>query len=145
MDQSHLGACDQHTRLESNRLAAEKVGFHLAFVMGTQAEDLEIAKQETTFAAVGSVASSRVATDVPSASALTAFHLQKTYSKRRVVDDVSLHVGRGEVVVGFLLGDDGQGADVEREHFRDAAGGSQPSRVFTERAVVPIEQFRSGP
>ena len=42
-----------------------------------------------------------------SASALAAFHLEKTYGKRRVVDDVSLHVEKGEVV--GLLGANGAG------------------------------------
>jgi len=76
--------------------------------MGTQAEDLEIAEPgKEEFAAVGSRAKQRLATEVPSASALAAFHLQKTYAKRRVVDDVSLHVERGEVV--GLLGANGAG------------------------------------
>ncbi|MBV9959490.1 MAG: ATP-binding cassette domain-containing protein, partial [Acidobacteria bacterium] len=43
----------------------------------------------------------------PSAKALAAFHLQKTYGRRRVVDDVSLHVEQGEVV--GLLGANGAG------------------------------------
>jgi len=43
----------------------------------------------------------------PSASALAAAHLQKTYAKRRVVDDVSLFVEPGEVV--GLLGANGAG------------------------------------
>jgi len=76
--------------------------------MGTQAEDLEIAdRRKEKFAAVQSLASRRLATEVPSAFALAAFHLQKSYSKRRVVDDVSLHVERGEVV--GLLGANGAG------------------------------------
>jgi lipopolysaccharide export system ATP-binding protein len=40
-------------------------------------------------------------------SALAAAHLRKTYGGRRVVDDVSLHVNRGEVV--GLLGANGAG------------------------------------
>jgi lipopolysaccharide export system ATP-binding protein len=43
----------------------------------------------------------------PTESALAAKLLQKTYGKRRVVDDVSLHVERGEVV--GLLGANGAG------------------------------------
>ncbi len=43
----------------------------------------------------------------PSDSALAAFNLQKSYGKRRVVDDVSLHVEQGEVV--GLLGANGAG------------------------------------
>lgn len=43
----------------------------------------------------------------PSPTALTALQLQKTYGKRRVVDNVSLHVERGEVV--GLLGANGAG------------------------------------
>lgn len=43
----------------------------------------------------------------PSGSALTAIKLQKSYSGRRVVDDVSLHVEKGEVV--GLLGANGAG------------------------------------
>src|SRR5215210_157868 len=43
----------------------------------------------------------------PSEAALAAFRLQKTYGKRRVVDDVSLHVEPGEVV--GLLGANGAG------------------------------------
>jgi lipopolysaccharide export system ATP-binding protein len=43
----------------------------------------------------------------PSATALTASNLQKTYGRRRVVDDVTLHVEQGEVV--GLLGANGAG------------------------------------
>src|SRR3954463_10229165 len=43
----------------------------------------------------------------PSAQALAAFNLFKSYGKRCVVDDVSLHVERGEVV--GLLGANGAG------------------------------------
>ena len=40
-------------------------------------------------------------------SSLDAYHLQKTYGRRRVVDDVSMSVGQGEVV--GLLGANGAG------------------------------------
>jgi lipopolysaccharide export system ATP-binding protein len=43
----------------------------------------------------------------PSARALAAFNLQKSYGRRRVVDDVTLHVEPGEVV--GLLGANGAG------------------------------------
>ena len=43
----------------------------------------------------------------PSGRALSAFKLQKSYGRRRVVDDVSLHVEPGEVV--GLLGANGAG------------------------------------
>jgi len=43
----------------------------------------------------------------PSARALAAFSLQKSYGRRRVVDDVTLHVEPGEVV--GLLGANGAG------------------------------------
>jgi lipopolysaccharide export system ATP-binding protein len=52
-------------------------------------------------------ARARVSGQVPSATALAAFNLQKTYGKRRVVDDVTLHVEQGEVV--GLLGANGAG------------------------------------
>ena len=55
---------------------------------------------------VSSSADQRV-TETPSASALAAFQLQKSYGRRRVVDNVSLHVEKGEVV--GLLGANGAG------------------------------------
>lgn len=45
--------------------------------------------------------------DHHSATSFAAFHLQKTYGRRRVVDDVSMSVGQGEVV--GLLGANGAG------------------------------------
>jgi lipopolysaccharide export system ATP-binding protein len=52
-------------------------------------------------------ARARVSGQSPSATALAAFNLQKTYGRRRVVDDVTLHVEQGEVV--GLLGANGAG------------------------------------
>jgi lipopolysaccharide export system ATP-binding protein len=60
---------------------------------------------EKSFAANGRA--ERHSTTSPSVSALAAFHLEKSYGKRRVVDDVSLHVEKGEVV--GLLGANGAG------------------------------------
>ena len=76
--------------------------------MGIQTEDAEIAAQHSeTSAVAGTDATQRLLLETPSASALGAFHLEKTYGKRRVVDDVSLHVEKGEVV--GLLGANGAG------------------------------------
>lgn len=84
--------------------------------MSTQAEDLAIAEdRREKFATTGSVAAplatsvatGRLAQEAPSSSALATSHLQKTYNRRRVVDDVSLHVEKGEVV--GLLGANGAG------------------------------------
>jgi lipopolysaccharide export system ATP-binding protein len=58
-------------------------------------------------AVVTSVPATRLPFDKPSPSALGTFHLEKSYGKRRVVDNVSLHVEKGEVV--GLLGANGAG------------------------------------
>lgn len=76
--------------------------------MSTQAEDLELAEQrKASVADTSSFASQRLAGEFPSPTALATFHLEKSYGKRRVVDDVSLHVETGEVV--GLLGANGAG------------------------------------
>jgi lipopolysaccharide export system ATP-binding protein len=80
--------------------------------MSAQAEDLEIAtlqKEASDVRAVGRGLFDQqgLANEAPSPSALGAFHLEKTYGKRRVVDNVSLHVEKGEVV--GLLGANGAG------------------------------------
>ena len=54
-----------------------------------------------------SFAGPKLASEAASPTALAVFHLQKTYGKRRVVDDVNLHVEQGEVV--GLLGANGAG------------------------------------
>src|SRR6267143_1936770 len=72
--------------------------------MSVQAEHVEIAdhRSEESLAARVTLQSQSA-----SAAALAARNLQKTYGKRRVVDDVSLHVEKGEVV--GLLGANGAG------------------------------------
>ena len=73
--------------------------------MSIQTEGLEIANHVHQ---TGSDSRSvQHTTNIPSASALSALQLQKSYGRRRVVDDVSLHVERGEVV--GLLGANGAG------------------------------------
>lgn len=54
---------------------------------------------------------------------LRAFELQKTYGRRRVVDGVNLHVGKGEIV--GLLGPNGAGKSTS---FRMICGMIEPDR-----------------
>jgi lipopolysaccharide export system ATP-binding protein len=75
--------------------------------MSTQAESVEIADHRNEKSVVDRSLTTRQSAQIPSGSALAAFHLEKTYGKRRVVDDVSLHVEKGEVV--GLLGANGAG------------------------------------
>ena len=75
----------------------------------TPAHDLEIAERRKEEAvAARSVGSPEQQLEKSASTlALAAFHLYKTYGKRCVVDDVSLHVEKGEVV--GLLGANGAG------------------------------------
>jgi lipopolysaccharide export system ATP-binding protein len=75
--------------------------------MSTQAEGIEIAEEPNRKLVVDEPRVRRRAVDKVSSSALAGANLQKTYGKRRVVDDVSLHVQKGEVV--GLLGANGAG------------------------------------
>jgi lipopolysaccharide export system ATP-binding protein len=76
--------------------------------MGIQVEDLALTeKDKAELVAAGAVLAGRHTLLTPSSQALAVFHLQKTYGRRRVVDDVSLHVEKGEVV--GLLGANGAG------------------------------------
>jgi len=75
--------------------------------MSTQAEGIEIAEQPNSELVVDERRVTRRTVDQVSPSALAGTNLQKTYGKRRVVDDVSLHVEKGEVV--GLLGANGAG------------------------------------
>src|ERR1700750_635369 len=74
--------------------------------MSTEAEDLVAVepREKVTVAVPESGASVK---PVPSSSALVTEHLQKSYGRRRVVDNVSLFVEPGEVV--GLLGANGAG------------------------------------
>ena len=76
--------------------------------MGISAQDLDLAERQTEkSAAAESLPGHPLATETPSSTALGTFHLDKSYAKRRVVDNVSLHVEKGEVV--GLLGANGAG------------------------------------
>jgi lipopolysaccharide export system ATP-binding protein len=76
--------------------------------MATQTEDVEIAVRfKETSVASDVAAPPPLPPETPSDTALATFHLEKTYGKRRVVDNVSLHVEQGEVV--GLLGANGAG------------------------------------
>jgi lipopolysaccharide export system ATP-binding protein len=74
--------------------------------MSTQTE-VETAEQSNEKLVADKAPAMRHSAQTPSSSALAASHLEKSYGKRRVVDDVSLHVEKGEVV--GLLGANGAG------------------------------------
>ena len=78
-------------------------------LFSAQAEDTQIAGNNNQSAADTEVRSDgdRDSSPKPTALALAASHLFKSYGKRCVVDDVGLHVERGEVV--GLLGANGAG------------------------------------
>src|SRR6266576_1488325 len=75
--------------------------------MSIQAEEVEIAEHRNQELVADKSRATRQSAQIPSVTALAAFHLEKNYGKRRVVDDVSLHVEKGEVV--GLLGANGAG------------------------------------
>lgn len=108
--------------------------------MGTQTEDAETAVQLRKSPAVaGAGATQRLPLETPSVSALGAFHLEKTYGKRRVVDNVSLHVEKGEVV--GLLGANGAGKTTT---FYMIVGLEQPNRGTVrlgERDVTGLPMY----
>lgn len=108
--------------------------------MGTQTEAAEIAVQpRETSAVAGAGATPQLPLETPSVSALGAFHLEKTYGKRRVVDNVSLHVEKGEVV--GLLGANGAGKTTT---FYMIVGLEQPNRGTVrlgERDVTGLPMY----
>jgi len=108
--------------------------------MATQTEDVEIAAQpKETPAIAGAGTAPRLPPETPSASALGTFHLEKTYGKRRVVDNVSLHVEKGEVV--GLLGANGAGKTTT---FYMIVGLEQPDRGTVrlgERDVTGLPMY----
>jgi lipopolysaccharide export system ATP-binding protein len=75
--------------------------------MSIQAEGVDIAELRNEKFVVEGSRPAHQSSQTPSASALAASHLEKKYGKRRVVDDVGLHVEKGEVV--GLLGANGAG------------------------------------
>jgi lipopolysaccharide export system ATP-binding protein len=108
--------------------------------MGIRTEDAEIAVREReTSAVAGAGVTQRLPLEMPSASALGAFHLEKTYGRRRVVDNVSLHVEKGEVV--GLLGANGAGKTTT---FYMIVGLEQPNRGTVrlgERDVTGLPMY----
>jgi lipopolysaccharide export system ATP-binding protein len=87
------------------------ITYHLLlFMSGTQTEASIIVEsgEESPESSRHKVETrSAISEKPPSATALAASNLQKTYGRRRVVDDVTLHVEQGEVV--GLLGANGAG------------------------------------
>lgn len=108
--------------------------------MATQTKDVEIAVQyKQTSAIAGTGATPQLPPETPSASALGTFHLEKSYGKRRVVDNVSLHVEKGEVV--GLLGANGAGKTTT---FYMIVGLEQPNRGTVrlgERDVTGLPMY----
>ena len=108
--------------------------------MATQTEDVEIAvPRKGTSPIAGAGATPPLPPETPTASALGTFHLEKTYGKRRVVDNVSLHVEKGEVV--GLLGANGAGKTTT---FYMIVGLEQPDRGTVrlgERDVTGLPMY----
>jgi lipopolysaccharide export system ATP-binding protein len=75
--------------------------------MGTRTEELTVEERGEAGESVAGQRLARTVEKIPSPSSLMALNLQKSYGRRRVVDNVSLHVEPGEVV--GLLGANGAG------------------------------------
>jgi lipopolysaccharide export system ATP-binding protein len=109
---------------------------------GTQTEEsLIMERSEDSRVASRQEAASRprASGNAPSGTALAASHLQKTYGKRRVVDDVTLHVEQGEVV--GLLGANGAGKTTT---FYMVIGLERPDRGtihLGERAITKLPMY----
>jgi lipopolysaccharide export system ATP-binding protein len=108
--------------------------------MAAQTEDVRIAEEHKEASAnAGAGVTPRLRPETPSASALGTVHLEKTYGKRRVVDNVSLHVEKGEVV--GLLGANGAGKTTT---FYMIVGLEQPNRGTVrlgERDVTGLPMY----
>jgi lipopolysaccharide export system ATP-binding protein len=108
--------------------------------MAAQTEDVRIVEEhKEVSASAGAGVTPRLPPETPSASALGAVHLEKTYGKRRVVDNVSLHVEKGEVV--GLLGANGAGKTTT---FYMIVGLEQPNRGTVrlgERDVTGLPMY----
>src|SRR6266581_1486273 len=77
-------------------------------LLSAQAQDLAVVESKKESPATAAVPLSQHEPEkIATSLALTAFHLFKSYGKRCVVDNVSLHVEKGEVV--GLLGANGAG------------------------------------
>jgi lipopolysaccharide export system ATP-binding protein len=108
--------------------------------MAARTEDVRIAEEHKEAPAnPGAGVTPRLSPETPSASALGTIHLEKTYGKRRVVDNVSLHVEKGEVV--GLLGANGAGKTTT---FYMIVGLEQPNRGTVrlgERDVTGLPMY----
>jgi lipopolysaccharide export system ATP-binding protein len=108
--------------------------------MGTEAVDIEEPVTELALGPKPEVGSApKLSPASPSKTSLAAFHLQKSYGKRRVVDNVSLYVEQGEVV--GLLGANGAGKTTT---FYMIIGLERPDRgniVLCERDITRLPMY----
>ena len=101
--------------------------------MSTRTEDVNIEQRRNEESPVDGPRVARQTTLTPSASALAASHLEKRYGRRRVVDDVGLHVEKGEVV--GLLGPNGAGKTTT---FYMIVGGAPDNGTASWRSMSPV-------
>jgi lipopolysaccharide export system ATP-binding protein len=117
------------------------VTHHLSLITAFMEETVIVEREDERAARPGREPEERRVSSAlaPSIAALAAFHLQKTYGRRRVVDDVSLHVEPGEVV--GLLGANGAGKTTT---FYMITGLEQPDRGtirLGERDVTKLPMY----